>query len=410
MQTWQGKARDLLCIDEAAQFPEEIIRTLIGWVRSTDKDQRCRVLLGSNPPLSDEGQWMNTMFAPWIDPKHADPAEPGEIRWYCTDAFGNDVAVPVEGVYEYDDHGLPVLSDKEPNDPDAYEATSRTFIPAQLKDNPYLLDSGYKQTLDNLPEPLRSALRDGKFNEARHDHQLQLIPSEWITDAQDRWTPHPPNSIPMCAIGVDVAQGGADSTVLSPRHDSWFAELISKPGRETPDGNSVAGLVMQHRLNQAEVIIDLGGGYGNSTYERLRANIENVFGYKGSEKSRGRTSAGNLKFYNKRAECYYRLREALDPSQPGGSDIALPKDPELFGELCSIRLKEDDVSVIQLESKVNLIKRVGKSPDKADAVVMAWSRGAKTASHYNVWRDHRGSANPKVNTSKRSASRHKRAV
>ncbi len=259
-----------------------------------------------------------------------------------------------------------------------------------------------------MKEPLRSALRDGNFQKARRDHELQLIPSDWIVAAQDRWTPKPVPDAPMCAIGVDVAQGGTDNTVLACRHDYWFAPLIRKPGRETPDGLAVAGFVLANRLNQAEIIIDMGGGYGGSAYEQLRNTIDKVHTYKGANGTTETTKQGNLKFKNYRAKAYYRLYEALDPAQPGGSDIALPRDPQLLAQLCSIRLKGDDISTIELERKVDLVKRIGVSPDDADAVVMAWDRGPKTADSYNIWQRHRRTGNPQVNTAKRSARRYKR--
>ncbi len=73
-QRRQGQPVDLLVIDEAAQFLWSQIRLMMGWVRSTDPDQRCRTLLASNPPLSSEGIWMVEEFAPWLDPSHPDPA------------------------------------------------------------------------------------------------------------------------------------------------------------------------------------------------------------------------------------------------------------------------------------------------------------------------------------------------
>src|SRR5690606_13770930 len=81
-QAWQGRPHDFLGIDEAAQFLESQVRFLMGWVRSTDPDQRTRVVLASNPPLSDEGFWLIGMFAPWLDPQHPNPAKPGELRWF----------------------------------------------------------------------------------------------------------------------------------------------------------------------------------------------------------------------------------------------------------------------------------------------------------------------------------------
>ena len=56
-----------------------------------------------------------------------------------------------------------------------------------------------------------------------------------------------------------------------------------------------------------------------------------------------------------------------------------------MAQLCSIRLKQDDVDIIQLEPKVDLVKRTGQSPDEADAVVMAWSKGAKQDNFRGGW-------------------------
>jgi hypothetical protein len=408
IETFQGVDRDLLYIDEAAQIPEKYIRTLIGWTRTNNPDQRCRVVLGSNPPLSDEGQWMTNMFAPWIDPNHPNPAKPGELRWYVTDKYGADAEVPGPGVYEHDDEGMPVPSDLDRNDDAAYEAQSRTFIPAELRDNPYYEKSGYKQVLDNMPEPLRSALRDGNFKGARMDHELQLIPTEWIQEAQNRWKPKPPGNAPMTCIAMDVAQS-RDMNVISRRYAEWFDELVAIPGRDAPTGGDQAGLITKYRANMADIVIDLGGGYGNSCYEILKNNTEGVYGHKGAEKSNQRTKQGSLPFSNKRAEVYWRLREALDPGQPGGSHIALPDDPELRGQLASVRLKSDDIAVIELERKVDLVKRIGVSPDKADAVAMAWSRGGKTPSHYHEWQDFKKpGGRPQVIAPERSAKRYRR--
>jgi hypothetical protein len=90
--------------------------------------------------------------------------------------------------------------------------------------------------------------------------------------AQLRWTPRPPQDVPMTAIGVDVAQGGSDSTVLAPRYDTWYAPLIVVPRKETPTPSSAAALVVQRRRHGAAVIVDVGGGYGigATTTDRLQ--------------------------------------------------------------------------------------------------------------------------------------------
>jgi hypothetical protein len=85
-----------------------------------------------------------------------------------------------------------------------------------------------------------------------------------------------------------------------------------------------------------------------------------------------------LKFANKRAEVWYKFREALDPDQEGGCPIALPPDSELRADLASARY-ELGPRGITLESKDSIRSRIGRSPDRGDAVVMCWSEGNKAA-------------------------------
>ena len=369
---WQGRPHDLLCVDEAAQFLESQIRFLMGWVRSADSKQRTRVVFGSNPPLTDEGQWMFEMFRPWLDDAHDNPAAPGELRWYITDSDGKDKEV--EG-------GEPVVVGEK-----TYRPTSRTFIPAQLSDNPHLMATNYQATLDGLPEPLRSAIRDGDFKIGRRDNEWQLIPSQWIYEAQERWTEKPPQEAPMCAIGVDVAQGGTDHTVLQIRYDHWFARPIDIPGKDTPNGRSVAAQIIQNRVGNPVIVVDVGGGYGGATVEHLESNNLPVIGYNGARASSGRTRDRQLKFLNKRASSYWRLREALDPSQPGGSFIALPPDRRLTADLMAVRY-EPKGTEIKIESKADIKKRLGRSTDFGDAVVMAWDEGPVSQTHGQIWRN-----------------------
>lgn len=53
--------------------------------------------------------------------------------------------------------------------------------------------------------------------------------------------------------------------------------------------------------------------------------------------------------------------------------IALPPDDELLSELASVKYKVDARGAIQIESKDEMRKRLGHSPDRADAVVLAFA-------------------------------------
>ena len=101
--------------------------------------------------------------------------------------------------------------------------------------------------------------------------------------------------------------------------------------------------------------------------------------FNGSEASVGRAKDGSGRiFENRRAEAYWRLREALNPDQPGGSIVELPDSAELRAELTSVTYIPDIVK-IQVEPKVKVKSRLGRSPDLADAVVMAFAPGDNAA-------------------------------
>lgn len=258
-------------------------------------------------------------------------------------------------------------------------AKSRTFIRGYLRENVELAKTGYDSTRAAAPEALRSAYREGDFEAALADVPNQVCPTTWVREAVRRWTPTPPEKIPMCAIGVDASGGGSDPMVLAMRYDGWYAPLVEIPGKDIPmerAGKFGAGVVVSYRRDDALVLIDMGGGYGGSIYEQLRENEIGVQAYKGAEKSTQRTREGHLGFANKRSEVYWKFREALDPAARGGSPIFLPDDQKLIADLTAPVFIEDR-HVLELEPKAKTTERLGRSTDCGDAVVMAWACGPR---------------------------------
>ena len=76
---------------------------------------------------------------------------------------------------------------------------------------------------------------------------------------------------PICLTPAIPTARGPDASSRA-RYDSWFAEIIATPGSKVPDGPSGAGLIIANRRSNAIVIIDMGGGYGGSTYDHLKQN------------------------------------------------------------------------------------------------------------------------------------------
>jgi hypothetical protein len=299
---------------------------------------------------------------------------------------------------EVDGPGPHYLNSTEP-----LYARSRTFIPAELADNPDLVGTGYQASLDSLPAELRAAYRDGNFQAGISDDAYQLIPSAWVVAAQARWTPNPPIGVPMCAIGCDVAVS-KDKFVLAPRHDTWFAKTIVIPGREVADAKQAAGRVMAIRRDNARVIVDVGGGWGADCFGQLMANNIDSLAYMGVKTSRRKTTDGKFSFFNVRTEALWKLREALDPSQPGGSAIQLPPGSSIRADLCAphyLVKKQGNGVVIMAESKEDICDKLGRSPDEGDAIVMSWYDGLKVANVPGGWEGGRSPGNVTVNRGKR---------
>jgi hypothetical protein len=360
---FKGDPHDLIYFDEGTDFLCSQYRFIIGWNRSAALSQRCRVVVGSNPPTTPEGLWVIKHWAPWLDPLHPRPAKPGELRWFTIGEQGEDIEV---------EHRGPHLLRGE-----TVFARSRTYLPARLSDNPDLAETGYAAVLAGMPEELRRAYRDGDFGARLNDHEFQVIPTAWIEAAQERWRENGPCG-PMTAIGVDVAQGGDDRTVVAARHGGWYARLVRKPGKETREGSDVAMAVVGVRRNNCPVIIDVGGGWGAAAVGALERNGIPVVAFNGVNLSAATTREGRLRFYNKRAEGWWRFREELDPDQEFGSVIALPPDASIKADLAAPRW-ELTARGVKIEDKEAIKKRLGRSPDDGDAIVMCLSEGARAA-------------------------------
>lgn len=360
-QRFKGDPHDLIVFDEGTDFLESQYRFIIGWNRSTDEKQRCRVLVTSNPPTTSEGLWVIKYWAPWLDPTHPNPAKPGELRYFTT-INGEDT--------EVDGPGPHVIA----GEPRPVTARSRTYLPASLDDNPDLARTGYASVLAGLPEELRRAYRDGDFTVGLKDGDFQVIPTAWIIAAQNRWTPDGHKDFAMTAMGFDPAGGGADAAELSYRHGGWYGQIITTKGEETADGSAAAAGITRYRRDSAPVVVDVGGGYGGAVTLRLKDNGISHVGFNGANASMARTKDGQLKFANKRAEAWWKFREELDPDQQGGSAIALPPDPELRADLAAPTYEVGPRGLL-IESKEDIRKRLGRSPGKGDAVVMCLSEG-----------------------------------
>ncbi|MDB5704414.1 MAG: terminase [Sphingomonas bacterium] len=380
---WQGRAHDLIAYDEATELREAQVRFTMGWARTGDAAQRARIVMTFNPPTNAAGRWVLDFFAPWLDDRHPNPAEPGELRWFTT-LRGRDMEVPDARPFVM--FRGEALHDFDPADFGAEKIVtprSRTFVPSRVTDNFFYLGTGYIDTLQAMPEPLRSQMLDGDFTAGVEDDDWQAIPTAWIDAAMARWRPREAGMKgEMDSMGVDVAVGGRDAFVIACRHGAWFDALIRIPGVDIPQvegGPITAGHVIRHRRDRAVVHVDVIG-WGLTTANFLTENEVQTVAINAAVSSPTGSADGRLKFANVRAEMVWRMREALDPA--GADPVTLPQDPALRADLAAYQWRATPRGIL-VRSKDEMKAILGRSPDAGDAVCLANFRTMKQ----EIWED-----------------------
>lgn len=390
----QGRARDFYGFDEGAQLDEAKVVFVTQWLRSVTPGQRKRVVIATNPPIPEmkdgvmtdagTGDWLLRWFAPWLDVRFPNPAKEGELRWCFMRADGDRfVTVWVDGPGCYD----PVTGNPRPDataaDIDAGTvsvARSRTFIRSLVKDNIFLKGTGYAEKLSSTPEPLKSMLLRGDFTVKGEDHPMQVIPTNWVLAAEDRWEERRrelelnQQKLKQLVLFGDIAQGGVDTTVLaSLLETNFFEDLVAKPGRDTPTGKEVTSLILTTRRNRSLIVLDAGGGWAGSTTAHLEQNNlgeGDVEQFVSSKASTNWTPDMVYKYANLRTEMWWEFRLALDPQSE--FEICLPPRSRLRAQLTTPHWKPKG-KLLYIESKDDIRTRLnGASTDEADAVLGAW--------------------------------------
>ena len=183
--------------------------------------------------------------------------------------------------------------------------------------------------------------------------------------------------------GIDVGAGG-DRTVLYPRVGNVFLEprYVRKDDAEDTVDDLVAWI---QELQLERVVIDvIGIGWG--VYSRLKrlSSVHTPRGegkigcvvqrFNAAEKVPAKKK-DDLKFANRRAQMWWRGRTTL---HSGAVDLAVIDD-DTAAELVEPKFFINKTGAVQVEEKAEIIKRLGRSPDMADALLMALEPGMPVA-------------------------------
>lgn len=224
------------------------------------------------------------------------------------------------------------------------------------------------------PEDLFRIKVLGKFPKVADD---VLIPIQWIEAAQERWRQFggkEPLSRDPRMLGVDVAGMGRDCTCFCERKGRWVAPFIARNSGGAADHMAVAGEVVARRRREPEMLVSIDTiGEGAGVYSRcLELDDENfLISCKYSEAAKDGNQelsdiTGEYRFTNLRAYLFWCVRDWLNPKNETGA--MLPPDEQFVEEATEIRWRFRSDGRIIIEPKEDIKKRLGRSPDKFDAL------------------------------------------
>ncbi len=165
-------------------------------------------------------------------------------------------------------------------------------------------------------------------------------------------------------IGLDIARFGDDKTVFCFRKGRLVMGFESYSNKSNVDVANIATNLIQEQ-HPLRLFMDIGG-QGAGVYDILkdRGYGEIIRGVYFGEKA-----LKTDRYYNRRVEMWDKLNHWL-------MELPLPQlpcDEDLFDELTIVNKKFDSRGRLQLEDKEEIKKRLGRSPDKADALALTFA-------------------------------------
>lgn len=162
-------------------------------------------------------------------------------------------------------------------------------------------------------------------------------------------------------IGVDVALYGDDRTVFVPRQGlAVFSPEIVVMRTQEPEKISAKLIDLKLAIESDREFIDDTGGWGSGVISHYK-----LAGYH-PVRVQAAGAATDPRFYNKRAEMWFRMREHV---RSGG---ALPNLPEAVAEFTTTEYTMKDGKML-LIPKDMVKKKLLRSPDIADATAQTFA-------------------------------------
>lgn len=198
----------------------------------------------------------------------------------------------------------------------------------------------------------------GNFSKTSDDNVIALYIVEEAQAEED----HPVRPDRKAVIGVDVARFGSDETVISIREERNVRIHSIYHGQDTTAtiGETIrAYKEASDGPGSARVVVD-DVGVGGGVTDGLRAQGVPVTGHNGGE-----SPYEPEEFPNRRSELWFEVAEEL-------KTCSLDPDEQLAADLVAPKYKVDGQGRRVVEPKDITKKRLGRSPDRADSVLLTF--------------------------------------
>jgi phage terminase large subunit len=196
----------------------------------------------------------------------------------------------------------------------------------------------------------------GSFPEQAED---SLISLKWLEAAR------PPKVLPNdeaeLYAGIDVAEAGGDETVCAVR--TRAGRIVALQSWHGNSRGPVIAFLREFKDRLAEINFDCAGvgAYFATDFDSF--GFMNINGI-----NVGEATDFPDRFRNLKAQLYWSLRERFQDGQVSGLD-----DDLTITQLASIRYEINPRGQVQIESKDQAKKRGVRSPDRAEALMLAFA-------------------------------------
>lgn len=245
------------------------------------------------------------------------------------------------------------LPDKQNELPDDY-----AFIQSLYSDNKYR-EEGTAETLESLVnEAQKQRLKYGNWEYA--DDPDALVTFEDLIALKD--VDKKPG---MNYVGADIARYGDDKTSFAKMNGNWLEKIVEHKGKDTVEvGDMLIEFIQKENITPNNCGIDtvgLGAGVFDNMKAKGQKAVEIISGAKATAQYE------SYEFKNLRSQMWWQFREDVKNKR-----IRIDmSDEELMTDLTAPRYAIKGEKMIQVEPKDDIKKRLGRSPDKGDAVVYA---------------------------------------